>query len=101
MFDDSAAAGTYGSMVLLNSGNVAPGSVTFNNIGLSYTVSGSFGITGSAALSIQGGGSVTIANSNNYSGVTSVTNGLLQLGNGGNTGSLSSNSAIVLGATAR
>ena len=53
-FDDSAGTGTYGGTVLLNSGNVATSSVTFNNdFVLSYTVSGSYGITGSGALAVR------------------------------------------------
>ncbi len=96
--DDSAGTGTYGGTVLLNSGNVAPSSVTFNNdFVLSYTVSGSYGITGSGALAVQGGGSVTLLTSNSYTGGTTVSNGMLQLGNGGATGSLSPSGAITLG----
>ena len=60
-------------------------------------MSGSYGITGSGALAVQGGGSVTLLNSNSYTGATLVSNGTLQLGNGGATGSLSSSSAIALG----
>lgn len=71
---DNSASGPYGGMVLLNSGNVTPASVTFNNSYLSYSLSGAYGITGSAAVTIQGGGSVTIANSNGYTGGTFVTN---------------------------
>jgi autotransporter-associated beta strand protein len=96
IFDDTAI-GTYGSTVSLNSGNVAPASVTFNNFGLNYTVSGNYGITGSGALSVQGGGTVTLLNANSYTGATIVNNGTLQLGNGGATGSLSASSAITLG----
>ena len=97
VFDDSAGTGTFGGTVLLNSGNVAPGSVTFNNTGLAYTVSGNYGITGSGALAVKGGGSVTLLNSNSYTGGTTVEHGMLQLGNGGATGSLSPSGAITLG----
>jgi fibronectin-binding autotransporter adhesin len=97
VFDDTAGTGTYGGTVLVNSGNVAPSSVTFNNNLLAYTVSGSYGITGSGALVVQGGGSVTIVNSNGYTGGTTVNNGTLQLGNGGATGSLPPSGAITLG----
>ncbi len=97
IFDDTAGTGAIAGTVSLNSGNVAPGSVTFNNMSLAYTVSGNFGITGSGALGVQGGGSVTILNSNGYTGGTTVTNGMLQLGNGGAAGSLSPSGAITLG----
>ena len=71
--------------------------MTFNNLNLAYTVSGNYGITGSGALAVQGGGSVTLLTSNSYTGGTIVNNGTLQLGDGGATGSLSPSSAIVLG----
>ena len=97
VFDDSAGTGTYGGTVLLNSGKRLPGSVTFNNSGLAYTVSGNYGITGSEALAVQNGGSVTLLTSNSYTGGTVVSSGMLQLGNGGSTGSLSPSGAITLG----
>ncbi len=74
IFDDSANSGT----VALNIRNVAPASVSFNNdANLAYTVSGGFGITGSATLSVNNGGTVTIATSNNYTGGTNLVNGVL------------------------
>jgi fibronectin-binding autotransporter adhesin len=97
VFDDSASTGASGGMVQLNSGNLAPGSVTFNNLALAYTVSGGYGITGSGALAVQGGGLLTLLTSNSYTGGTSVTMGTLQLGNGGAAGSLPPSGAISLG----
>jgi autotransporter-associated beta strand protein len=94
IFDDSAIGSTYGGTVLLNSGNVTPASVTFGNNSLAYTVSGSYGISGTASLAVNGGGLVTIANSNGYTLATTIGSGTLQLGNGGATGSLSPSSAI-------
>ena len=80
-----------------SSGNVATSSVTFNNLNLAYTVSGNYGITGSGAVAVQGGGTVTLLTSNSYTGATLVSNGTLQLGNGGATGSLSSSTPSTLG----
>ena len=77
IFDDSANTLSYGGMVLLNSGNVAPASVSFNNVNLAYTMSGNYGITGSATLAVNDGGTVTIATSNNYTRGTSLVNGTL------------------------
>ena len=95
IFDDTALGSTYGGTVLLSGGNVAPASVTFNNTSLAYTVSGNFGITGSASLSINGGGLVTITNSNGYTGATTIGSfATLQIGGGGASGSLSPASAI-------
>ena len=80
-FDDSALGTTNVNVTT----NVKPSSVTFNNTatpvtGLTYTLSGSGKITGIATLSVQGGGTVNINNSNNYTGATSVSNGTLALG---------------------
>jgi autotransporter-associated beta strand protein len=77
IFDDSAISGN----VVINSGNVLPASVVFNNSSLPYTVNGNYGITGSASLSVNGAGTVTIANSNSYTGGTTLSNGLLNLSN--------------------
>jgi autotransporter-associated beta strand protein len=77
IFDDSAIGSTYGGTVLLTSGNVAPASMNFNNSSLDYTVSGNYGITGSATLSVNNGGTVTIATSNSYTGGTNLVNGVL------------------------
>jgi fibronectin-binding autotransporter adhesin len=83
IFDDSAAS----SNVAMNIGNVSPGIVTFSNNTLAYAVSGSYGITGSASLAINGGGAVTIANSNGYTGGTTLSSGLLNLANAAALGS--------------
>ncbi len=100
VFDDTANGSPFGGNVTLNTGNVAPSSVTFNNSSLPYTLSGSFGITGSAVLALAGNGTVTITNSNGYTGNTTIgTNATLQLGAGGNSGSLSPSSAIVVNGT--
>jgi autotransporter-associated beta strand protein len=81
IFDDTANGSTFGGNVALNIGNVAPASVTFNNNALAYTVSGSYGITGSATLTVNGPGTVTIANSNGYTGATTLAGGALNLAN--------------------
>ena len=58
-------------MVTIGPSNVCPASVTFSNSGeVSYTLQGSCGITGSAALAVSGGGAVVISNSNGYTGGT-------------------------------
>ena len=77
IFDDTASSGN----VALDIGNVSPGSVVFSNTALAYNVSGSFGIAGSGGMTVGGGGSVTIANSNGYTGGTTLASGLLVVNN--------------------
>ena len=83
LFSDTAGSGS----VALNSGNVTPGSVTFSNSSLAYTLSGSNGIVGSASLSKSGAAMLTISNSNGYTGGTTLYGGILALGNGTALGS--------------
>jgi fibronectin-binding autotransporter adhesin len=87
VFDDSASTSANGGNVALNTGNVNPGSVLFSNNALAYSLNGSDGITGSATLAVNGGGTVTIATSNNYTGGTTLNNGLLNLANSAAIGS--------------
>ena len=73
---------------------VQPGSVTFSNDASNpYTLSGSGAIDGPINVTLSGGGTVTIATNNTYSGTTSVNSGgTLRVGdptvNGGTSGSL-------------
>ncbi len=74
--------------------NVAPVGVTVSNATKNYTLAGSAGITGNNTLTKAGNGILTIANSNTFVGLTTISGGTLQLGNGGTTGTLA-NMAIV------
>lgn len=82
--------------------NVTPAVVTVANT-TAYTFSGVAGIIGSTSLSKNGSGTLLILNSNSYSGGTFITNGTLQLGNGGTSGSISGliddNGAIIANRT--
>jgi autotransporter-associated beta strand protein len=60
------------------SGTVLPASVAVG-AAKSYTLGGSGNISGTTALTKSGGGTLTIANNNDYSGATTVNNGLLQV----------------------
>ena len=80
VFDDSVGAGS--TTVNISAGNVAPASVTFNNNTHNYTLSGVYGITGNTGLALTGSGMVTITNSNNFTGDTTISSGTLQLGTG-------------------
>ncbi|HVM50452.1 MAG TPA: autotransporter-associated beta strand repeat-containing protein [Candidatus Acidoferrum sp.] len=67
--------------VTLNT-TVSPASVLANNSTYNYTISGSGGVAGSAALTKQGSASLTLLNANTYSGGTTISAGTLQLGDG-------------------
>jgi fibronectin-binding autotransporter adhesin len=94
IFDDTAGTNT---RVTINSGNLTPSSVTFNNNSATYTISGSSAITGSAGLQLIGTGTVILLNTNTFTGATSIGRGAtLQLGNGtpGNDGSIALTQSI-------
>lgn len=70
--------------------------------GSSYTFSGIMrngdgtGIDGTLAFTVSGNGTQILTGTNTYTGDTTVSNGLLTLGNGGTTGSIAGASRIVL-----
>jgi autotransporter-associated beta strand protein len=76
-FDDSAGANT---TVTINAANVTPLSAVFKNNTASYLLQGSYGITGPAFLVMNGSGSLTITNSNGYTGGTTINAGQVNLG---------------------
>lgn len=88
--------------------DIAPGSVNFSNTSNDYTIgsTGGFGIT-SGTMTLNGGGAVTIDNSNSYAGATTINAGTLTV-NGAlttspvtlNAGTLNLNSSIALGSGA-
>jgi fibronectin-binding autotransporter adhesin len=77
-FTDSA--GSAHANVLINS-TVLPGSVTVSNTNVSYTFSGSGSIGGTTSLVVSGPGTLTIANTNSYTGGTFINGGTLKVGN--------------------
>ena len=83
VFSDSAAIGGT-THVTLNSGNVSPSSMTFENQTSTYTISGTASITGNTGLSLTNGGTLVIENTNTFTGLTLIGPGAtLQLGNAG------------------
>jgi autotransporter-associated beta strand protein len=76
VFSDTAA-GTTVSV----SGIVSPGSVTFNNNSLSYSLTGAGGIAGYTSLIMNGSGALTIGASNSYYGGTTINAGRLNIAN--------------------
>ena len=87
--------------VVITPASVAPGTVTFNSTN-NYVFSGTGGyITGSASLTKNGIGSVTLTTANDYTGGTTINNGSLQLGDGmaydgSVAGNIVNNSALVV-----
>jgi autotransporter-associated beta strand protein len=78
--------GTGGTNGTLGTGSVSnAGTLSFNRSDL-YTASNA--ISGTGKLSQIGSGTTILLGSNSYSGETTVTNGVLQIGNGGTTGSI-------------
>jgi autotransporter-associated beta strand protein len=82
LFDDTATNTT----VNMNS-VISPNAVTVNTAN-TYTFQGSGKISGATGLTKQGAGTLIISTDNDYTGGTSVGAGILQLGNGGTTGSI-------------
>ena len=90
---------TPSAIVMVQAGGVMPSSVLFTNStgGPSYVVSNvgddtsaTSGISGSAAVSITGGGTVTLAGQNTYFGGTTLTSGTLNIDNAQSLGAGSS-----------
>jgi fibronectin-binding autotransporter adhesin len=82
--------------VMLN-GSVTPGSVTVNNaLANPYTISGFGSIDGATTVTKSGDGTLTLATNNNYTGVTTINAGALQIGDGtiGGTGSLGTGAVV-------
>ena len=82
IFDDS---GITKSNVNLTAA-VTPASITVNATG-NYTFAGS-PIAGATTLTKSGTGSLTLVNSNGYTGLTTIAGGTLQIGSGGTSGYL-------------
>lgn len=73
IFDDSAT-GPSPITVTLNT-TVNPASVTANNLTNSYTITGTGSIAGPTSVGVSGGGVLTLATANSYSGGTTVSGG--------------------------
>jgi len=70
--------------------NLQPAAVLVNAT-VNYTFSGVGKISGTGTLTKTNSGTLTILTTNNYSGVTTVSQGILQLGNGATSGSIGTN----------
>ena len=71
------------SNLTVQAGGVTAGAVNFLNNSVAYTLQNaggdSNGITGASSLAVNGGGSVTLAGPNTYTGVTAINSGTLIL----------------------
>lgn len=84
IFDDSAS-GSSPITVTLNT-NVNPSSMTANNtVSKDYTITGTGSIAGSSALSLLGGGSLTLTGTNTFNGGTTVDGSRLNINFGGSS----------------
>src|SRR5581483_1262515 len=85
VFDDSQI--NSGGIVTLTTTNIA-GGVTVNSA-TNYTFAGAGRISGGSGLTKMGTGTLVISNANDYTGVTLITNGVLQVVNSNAVGVMS------------
>ncbi|MEO7101330.1 MAG: rhamnogalacturonan lyase B N-terminal domain-containing protein [Luteolibacter sp.] len=90
-------AGNAASPVNLVS-DVQPAAVTVN-AAKNYILSGPGVISGTATLSKSGNGTLILNTAHTFSGATTISGGILQIGDGGTTGSIASTSGITDNAT--
>ena len=114
---DTAGNPAVSKPVILNNGTLQAtatfaliGSPTFNDRPISLVNSAGIDVTGSNILTVSGvvsgsgtltktgTGTLSLTATNTYSGATTVGNGTLQVGDGGTTGSLSTDSIITIAA---
>jgi fibronectin-binding autotransporter adhesin len=72
------------NLVTIQGGSVSPGSMTFNNSILNYTIqSGDGSGIAAGSFTMNGTGSVTLTSTNTFTGATTINAGTLNLGAGG------------------
>jgi fibronectin-binding autotransporter adhesin len=84
--------GIGGASGSVGSGNIVDnGTLDFNTT--STLTNGT--VTGTGAVTVDGGGTIVLPGNNNYSGATTINLGTLQIGNGGASGALNNGASIV------
>ncbi|MFY7818941.1 MAG: beta strand repeat-containing protein [Akkermansiaceae bacterium] len=92
--DDAVFGDIASSSTITLSGVISPASVTVQNNANSYTFSGG-SLAGNATLTKSNAGTLILTTANTFSGATTVSGGVLDIGNGGATGSLGSGAVTV------
>ncbi|QOV90316.1 autotransporter-associated beta strand repeat-containing protein [Humisphaera borealis] len=92
LFDDTANGTGPVTVNLVQS--VLPFLVTVNNPTRNYTFQGDGLISGTTSLTKLGNGSLTLANSNNYTGGTTINAGTVTVGTGGTVGGIGSGAIV-------
>ncbi|MES2661240.1 MAG: autotransporter-associated beta strand repeat-containing protein [Verrucomicrobiota bacterium] len=87
-FDDSVTGFTAGAVVLNTT--VTPGSLTFENVSIPYSITGTGHINGSGGLLKKGGASLALQTSNGYTGVTELQGGTTSINSLADAGTSSS-----------
>lgn len=85
-FDDTGNAASPVSL----SGTLLPSTVLVDTSTKSYTFSGSGMIGGGSQLTKSGSTQLTVLSNNNYTGPTNINAGIIQVGNGGTSGTIGS-----------
>jgi len=94
VFDDRAS-----NFTVNVAATVAPGGINLSNSANNYVFAGSGKITGGTTLTMNGTGNLTLTTTNDYTGLTTVSGGTLQLGdgtanNGSVAGAIADNAAV-------
>ena len=93
-FDESGTATN--PNVVLNT-VVSPSVVNFMNTTNPYSLAGTGGIGGTAAINKSGAGTVVIRNANPTTGITTINDGVLRLGDATANGSLGGSASLIKG----
>jgi fibronectin-binding autotransporter adhesin len=95
LLQGSLQIGTGGASGAIGNGTISTATGTSIDFNRSGTLLVPGAINGSAPVTLDGPGTVILANNNGYTGGTTINAGTLQVGNGGGSGSLFVNGAII------